>query len=251
MQPKEKILPHDISLRPWEVLGADVFYFNNKNYLCIVDYHSKFLVIKRLEGLSTENLSATAKVIFGEYGIPHKLMSYTGTNFISDRLRKFCSSLNIKQAVSSGYHHQSNGQVEACIKFIKCTFKKCADSGRDMNMALLQIHTTPLGPGLLSPATLLFNQPVCSIMPVLDRKPVGEDYDYEHYSRFVDRQHRNDNDASAMFGFIPIGSAVVVQWEDGGLWTHGTVVGTGDHNHNYCSYTIQLATNGRRITHNR
>ena len=54
-------------------------------------------------------------------------------------------SINIEQVISSAYHHQSNGQVEACIKFIKCTFKKCADSGRDINMALLQIHMTPLG----------------------------------------------------------------------------------------------------------
>ena len=54
MHLKEKILHHDIPLRPWEVLGADIFHFNNKNYLCIVDYHIKFPVIKRLEGLSTK-----------------------------------------------------------------------------------------------------------------------------------------------------------------------------------------------------
>ena len=101
MQPKEKIVHHDIPLRPWKVLGTDIFHFNNKNYLCIVDYHSKFPVVKRLEGLSTENLIAIAKVIFPEYGIPCKLMSDAGTNFISDRFRKLCSSLNIKQAVSS------------------------------------------------------------------------------------------------------------------------------------------------------
>ena len=54
MEPKEKIVHHDIPLRPWEVLGTEFFHFNNKNYLCIVDYHSKFPVVKRLEGLSTE-----------------------------------------------------------------------------------------------------------------------------------------------------------------------------------------------------
>ena len=47
-QPKEKMVHHNIPLRPWEVLGADVFHFNNKNYLCIADYHSKFPVIKRI-----------------------------------------------------------------------------------------------------------------------------------------------------------------------------------------------------------
>ena len=97
------------------MLGADVFQFNNKNYLCIIDYHSEFPAVKRMEGLSTENLITTAKVIFAEYGIPQKFMSDAGTNFISDRFRKFCSSLNIKQAVLSAYHHQSNGQVKACI----------------------------------------------------------------------------------------------------------------------------------------
>ena len=75
MQPKEKIIHNDIPLRPWKVLGVDIFQLNNKNYLCIVDYHSKFLVIKRMEGLLAENLIATVKIIFAEYGIPCRLMS--------------------------------------------------------------------------------------------------------------------------------------------------------------------------------
>ena len=123
MQPKEKIIHHDIPMRPWEVLGAGIFQLNNKNYLCVVDYHSKFPVIKRMEGLSAENLITTVKSIVAEYGIPCRLMSDTGSNFVSEKFRGFCSSLNIKQAVSSLYNHQSNRQVEACIKFIKCTTK--------------------------------------------------------------------------------------------------------------------------------
>ena len=111
MQPKEKMIQYDIPLRSWEVLGADIFHSNNKNYLCIVDYNSKFPVIKRMEGLSTQSLTATTKVIFAEYGIPCKLMSGTGTNFISGKFRKFCIRLNIEQAVSSAYHHKSNGQI--------------------------------------------------------------------------------------------------------------------------------------------
>ena len=70
MQPNEKIIHHNTPLRLLKVLGADVFHFNNKNYLCIIDYHSKFPVIKRLEGLAVESLITTTKVIFAEYGIP-------------------------------------------------------------------------------------------------------------------------------------------------------------------------------------
>ena len=63
MQPKEKIIHYNIPLRPWEVFGADIFQLNNKKYLCIIDYHSKFLIIKRLEGLSAENLITTVKIL--------------------------------------------------------------------------------------------------------------------------------------------------------------------------------------------
>ena len=121
-QPKEKIIHYDTPLRPWEMLVADIFHFHNKNYLCIIDYHSKFTVIKRMEGLSTESL-ITTMVIFAEYGIPCRLMSDAGTNFISEKFRRFCSRLNTEQAMLSVYHHQSNGQVKASIKFIKCTLK--------------------------------------------------------------------------------------------------------------------------------
>ena len=48
-------------------------------------------------------------------------------------------------------------------------------------------------------------------MPVLDRKPIGRDNDDEHHSRLIDRQYKNNNDASPIFASIPIGSTVAVQ----------------------------------------
>ena len=211
MQPKEKITHHNIPLRPWEVVGIDIFHFKNKHYLCIVDYNCKFPIIKRLEGFSAESLINTIKIIFTEYGICHKIMSDVGTNFIADRFQQFCKAINVEQVILSAYHHQSNRQVEACIKFIKCTFKNCADSGRDITMALLQIHMMPFGQHLPSPATFMFSRQVHSIMPVLDCKPLVKDCDDDHHNKLVERQQKSTNDASAIFPCIPIGSAVVVQ----------------------------------------
>ena len=175
-------------------------------------------------------------------------MSDTGTNFIFDRFQKFCRAINVELATLLAYHHQSNGQVEACIKFIKRPFKKCAESSRDINIALLQICTTPLHPGLPSPATMLFTRQVQGIMPVLDCKPIGHDHNDDHYGKLIDRQYKNNNDTPPVFSYIPIGSAVMVQREDGRPWTHGTIVGSGDYNHHDRSYIIQLTMNGRHIT---
>ena len=157
IQPRDKIFHHEIPLRPWEAVGADVFHFNKINYLCVVDYNSKFPIVRKLQGLSAEHLISAVSYIFAEYGIPRKLMSDAGTTFVSKKFRHFFKSINIKQAVSSAYHHQSNGQVKACIKSIKQTFKKCTESGRYKNIALLQLCTMPIGQGLPSPVTIMFN----------------------------------------------------------------------------------------------
>ena len=88
-------------------------------------------------------------------------------------------------------------------------------------------------------------------MLVVDQKPLGQDHDDDHHIKLVERQRKNDNDTSPVFSNIPIGSAVAVQHEDGGLWTHGMVVGKGDHNQHDRSYVIQLISNGRCISRNR
>ena len=82
-QPKEKIIHHEVPLRSWEAVGADIFHFDNINYLCVVDYNSKFPVIWKLQGLSVEHLVNAVSAIFAEYGIPQKLMFDAGTNFVS------------------------------------------------------------------------------------------------------------------------------------------------------------------------
>ena len=124
MQPKEKLINHEVLLRPCQAVGADIFHFNNINYLCVVHYNSKFPIVRKLKRLLAEHLINAVSAIFTKYGIPQKLMSDTGTNFVSEKFKHFCKSINIEQVVSTAYHHQSNRQVQASIKFIKQTFKK-------------------------------------------------------------------------------------------------------------------------------
>ena len=146
-----------------------------------MDYHSKFPDNEE-DGwvISTESHHNSKNHICWIWYTACRLTSDPHSNFISEKFRSFYSSLNTEQAVSSLYHHQSNRQVEACIKSIKHTIKMLRLHGGDVYMELLQIRTTPLRWGLPSPATLPFNHLVHSIMPVLDRKPVSIDNDDEH-----------------------------------------------------------------------
>ena len=99
---------------------------NNKYYLCIVDYCSKFPIVRRVEDMSAESLILACKVIFSEYGLPKRKMCDAAGNFISDKFRQFCKCMSIEQVTSLSYHPYNNGQVEACIKFVKFTMKNAS-----------------------------------------------------------------------------------------------------------------------------
>ena len=165
------------------------------------------------------------------------------------------SEVSTTASISSKWchHHittRAMDRSKPALNSLKHTIKKCLDHGGDIHMALLQIWTTPLGQGLPSLATLLFNCLVHGVMPVIDRKPVSADNDDEHLVKLLHRQSKNDknNDASQVFVSIPIWSTVAVQWEDRGLWSHGTIVGKGSHNHHSQSYN-HTSHKYRRIIH--
>ena len=97
---------------------------SNKTLLCIVDYSGKLLVVKEKEAsLSVDGLMHAIKITFSEFGLPEKIASDAGTNFTSATFKEFCKKLNIQQSITSSYHYQSCGQVEACIKSVKCTIR--------------------------------------------------------------------------------------------------------------------------------
>ena len=46
-QPKEPMLSHEIPVKPWQYISTDIFYYNNKTYILICDFFTKFPFIYR------------------------------------------------------------------------------------------------------------------------------------------------------------------------------------------------------------
>ena len=61
-------------------------------------------------------------IIF-RFWIPHGIISDNGTQFDNNKFRAFCDDFGIKKSFSSGYHPQTNNQVEAVNKIIKFNLK--------------------------------------------------------------------------------------------------------------------------------
>ena len=89
------ILGQEIPTRPWVKLATDIFTFNNQNYLLIVDYMSRFPVIRHLSNMTAKMVAEHTKAIFSELGIPKTLVSDNGPCYTGDQFKKTMSHLGI------------------------------------------------------------------------------------------------------------------------------------------------------------
>ena len=146
-QPLEKTIQYKVPCKLWKVVGADIFSIKNKTLLCIVDYYSKFPLVRKAGSLTADDLVKAAKIVFG---LPKKIISDAGMNFTPEMFRQLSRQMNIQQAITSSYHLQSNGQVDMCITFMA---------------------------GLHSPVTLLFNRSIRGLLPQMNREPINTNND--------------------------------------------------------------------------
>ena len=100
-------------------LGSDIFEFNGSRCLIIVDYYSRFPLIRPLNDISASTISNHFTSVFAEYGLPSTLTADFGSQFVSEMFKKKCEQSGIAVIFSSRYHHQANSVAEKSVGTIK------------------------------------------------------------------------------------------------------------------------------------
>ncbi|XP_060874020.1 uncharacterized protein K02A2.6-like [Metopolophium dirhodum] len=89
---KEPMISHAVPDLPWQKLGIDLFHHNDKTYLLVVDYYSKFIDIAHLSKGSHAKLVITQlKSIFARFSIPMEIISDNLPPFNASEFKLFCS----------------------------------------------------------------------------------------------------------------------------------------------------------------
>ena len=83
-QPKLPIMQPDLPARPWEKLGTDIFEFNGKKYLMVVDYYPRFPVIRLLNYMKCATTSQ-ASWLSTDYQPPSSLILDLSTSAKSSK----------------------------------------------------------------------------------------------------------------------------------------------------------------------
>ena len=79
----------EIPDQAWVKIGTDLFSFDNKDYVIVVDYTSKCFEISCLPNTKASTVINHTKAIFSRYGIPREVVSDNGPQFISYEYKNF------------------------------------------------------------------------------------------------------------------------------------------------------------------
>ncbi|XP_064423636.1 uncharacterized protein K02A2.6-like [Latimeria chalumnae] len=123
-QQKEPLICHQIPDRPWQILASDLFEFGGDDYLILVDYYSKFFEISKLQNTRSSTIIDKLKQHFSRHGIPEKLISDNGPQYISKEFKDFSRMYEFNHITSSPRYPQSNGFAERTVQTVKKYFEE-------------------------------------------------------------------------------------------------------------------------------
>ena len=97
-----------VTTQPWIALACDLFEYESKINLIVVDHYSKFIAVEPVADRSAEKTINAFLQIFSKLGIPTTIYCDHGSNFTPQMFITFCSNPDISLSYSSGFHHSSN-----------------------------------------------------------------------------------------------------------------------------------------------
>ena len=187
-QHNEPMISHKIPNTPYDKLGVDLFEINNKHFILVIDYYSKFPEITELNQTSSKHIIKALKEIFCRHGIPSTVVSDNGPQFASTEYRQFAKEFDFDPIFTNPYHPQSNGQAERYVQTIKTMIKKAILENKDYNVSLLNYRNTPIQSLEASPAQLLMSRRLRSKLPTL-KKSLKPTLHINKSSRIIQRQN--------------------------------------------------------------
>ena len=201
------------------MVATDLFETKNSKYLLVVDYYSRFPVLRKLGSTTSRVLFQEMKAVFAKLGVPNVIVSDGGLQYTSAEFKDFMKQWQIKHRVSSPRNPQSYGMAERCVQTMKASLIKTIQGGEDVDLALLTYKTTPLNHRLPLPAELLNSRKYKTLLPTRIVPRLQESYrQIMDQGKQVQAQLYNKN--TKVLSRLQQSQKVVVQLDpDKNIWT--------------------------------
>lgn len=145
---------------PWDRVGTDLFEFEKKHYMVIVDYTSRWIDFKELQSTSSQAVIRVLCEIFATHGIPSVVVSDNGPQYASQEFKEFAKDWGFTHVTSSPLYPQANGEAERAVQTAKNILRKNANP----YLGLLAYRSAPIHNGK-TPSQILMSRMLKTTLP--------------------------------------------------------------------------------------
>ena len=138
---REPLQPHNIPRRPWQKIGTELFDWNGKPYLIVVDYYSRYPEVAELRDTKATTVIQKTKSFFSRHGIPETIISDNGPQYSSAEYKHFANQYSFTHTTISPKYPQSGGLHEKTVQTVKHILEKYRVTHQDPYLACWTIAT--------------------------------------------------------------------------------------------------------------
>ena len=149
----------------WERVGTDLFEFQKKQYLLLVDYGSRWIDFKELKNTSSKEVIKCLSEIFSTHGTPKIVISDNGPQYASEEFASFAAEWGFNHVTSSPRYPKCNGEAERAVR----TAKNILAKNSNPYLGLLAYRSAPIYNGR-SPSQLLMSRHLRNTLPMAPTK---------------------------------------------------------------------------------
>lgn len=187
--PRAPLAAWPYPMKPWDRVHIDMFSIEGKQYLAIIDAHSKWIECFPMQSTDTRSIIDRLDEVSSRFGLIKVLVSDNAANYCSKDLETYCSLNGIKHVTSPPYHPQSNGQAENTARILKRGIKLILLTNttelfnRRVSKLLFELRNSTHCTTGFSPAQLMFGRSLRCRLDLL------------HSANIPDNELLNDNES--------------------------------------------------------
>ena len=169
--PPEPVKVSELPQKPWDEVSI---YFlgsiEGTNYfMVVIDDYSRYPIVEPLTSLSAKAVIPRLERIFSMFGIPSVCRTDSGPPFQGDEFRQFAKQMEFKHRRITPLNPRANSVVERFMSPLQKAIKSAVIEGRDykqeINKFLRNFRACPHPSTGLSPAEIMFNRPMKTLLP--------------------------------------------------------------------------------------
>ena len=100
---------------------------NQDHNLLVVDYTSRFPIVREIKSMSAQHIAEHFRLIFSEYGWPDTLVSDNGPCYVAKAFTTLMKEYAVNHITSSPHYPHSNGLAEKFVQIVKNLLYKAKD----------------------------------------------------------------------------------------------------------------------------